>query len=54
MTVYAVIDNGQVVNVVVCDDDTYATAQGWVKLKKGAGIGWSYDGTTWSPPKATS
>lgn len=45
---YAVIQNGVVVNIVEAAPD-FAAAQGWVKLT-GAGIGWTYDGSTFSPP----
>lgn len=43
---YAVVTDGLVVNVVVIDGDAL------IELEEGnpAWIGWSYDGTTFSPP----
>ena len=46
---YALIENGVVVNVIVADADFAATI-GAVELPEYAGIGWSYDGTTWTAP----
>lgn len=46
---YAIIENGTVVNVVVADTD-FAASQGWVECPDNAGVGWSYDGTTWTAP----
>lgn len=47
---YAEITAGVCTNVCVCEDPAFAAAQGWVELPAGAGVGWSYDGTTWSAP----
>ncbi|MGH8073654.1 MAG: hypothetical protein ACREO4_06225 [Lysobacter sp.] len=49
-TIFAVIDAGVVVNTVVADE-----WEGGVRidhLDPRPGIGWSYDGTTFSPPAA--
>lgn len=53
MAHYAEIVNGVVANVAVCDDPAFATAQGWHDidtLDPQPGVGWAYDGTTWTPP----
>jgi hypothetical protein len=38
----------------LCDDDEFVTEIGWVGPIDGMtpepGVGWSYDGTTWTPP----
>jgi hypothetical protein len=50
---YAHVENGVCVNVTVCDDLGYAADQGWIPLAgldPQPGIGWSYDGQTWTPP----
>jgi hypothetical protein len=50
---YADVEDGICVNVVVCDDPDYAADQGWVPLAgedPQPGIGWAYDGQTWTPP----
>jgi hypothetical protein len=44
-----VIQNGEVVNSVVAESE-YAIQQGWVLLPINAGIGWLYDGHTFTPP----
>lgn len=47
---YAIIEDGVVKNIVVASPE-YAAEQGWVELPdQGAGIGWGYDGTSWTPP----
>lgn len=46
---YAVIENGAVVNVALGEED-FAASQGWVPLPHGVGIGWLYDGQTFSMP----
>jgi hypothetical protein len=46
---YAVIEDGVVVNIAVAEED-FAAEQGWVFLPFGVGIGWLYDGSTFSPP----
>lgn len=51
---YAIIDNGVVTNVAWAEDAQFASEQGWVELPEGAGMGWAFDGTTWSPPTAPS
>lgn len=40
---FAIIDNGVIVNVAVCDDAVFALACGWVELPDGYGIGDLYD-----------
>lgn len=59
--IYAVLDSGtpqKIVNVVVCDDATYASQQGWVEIATtpgSPGIGWTTadGGTTWTAPAAS-
>ncbi|WP_062236365.1 hypothetical protein [Aureimonas sp. N4] len=46
---YALITNGVVSNSIVADAD-FAKVQGLVLLPAGAGIGWLYDGKTFSAP----
>jgi hypothetical protein len=46
---YAVIEDGVVVNIAVAEED-FAAEQGWVFLPLGVGIGWLYDGSTFSGP----
>ncbi len=41
MAKYAVIENGNIVNIVLAEPE-YASAQGWVELPEDAGVGWSY------------
>lgn len=54
MSHYAEITDGKVTNVAVCDDPSFAEQMGWIgpidTLTPEPGIGWSYDGTTWTPP----
>lgn len=50
MNNYAIIENGIVVNVAMADPE-YADAQGWVAAQ-GAGIGWAWDGETFTAPPA--
>jgi len=38
---YAIIKNGEVVDIVVAETN-YAAEQGWVELGNDAGIGWNY------------
>ena len=45
---YAIIENGFVVNTVISDAE-FSVQNGWVECTD-AGIGWSYDGTTFSSP----
>ena len=49
-TNYAIIENGIVVNVAMADPE-YADAQGWIAAQ-GAGIGWAWDGETFTAPPA--
>lgn len=46
---YAILTNGRVTNVIVADPEVAATI-GAVECPEGVGIGWSYDGKTWSAP----
>lgn len=55
MTTYAVVAGTMIVNVVVCDDATYASQQGWVAITTtpgSPGIGWTTTdgGKTWVEP----
>lgn len=54
MSHYAEITDGTVTNVAVCDDPTFAQQMGWVgpidTIDPQPGVGWSYDGTTWTAP----
>ena len=54
MSRYAEVVAGVVVNVAVCDDPAFAAARGWVgpvdTLHPEPGVGWGFDGTTWTPP----
>ena len=54
MSHYAEITNGKVTNVSVCDDPSFAEQMGWIgpidTVTPEPGVGWSYDGTTWTPP----
>lgn len=45
---YAIIENGVVTNVVVAEAD-YAAEQGWIECPN-AGLGWLYDGQTFTAP----
>ena len=49
MNTYCIIENNLVVNVVTADDD-FAQSQGWILCPEGVGIGWGYDGITFTPP----
>ena len=49
---YAVIENNAVVNIALGEED-FATEQGWVLLPHGVGIGWLYDGESFSMPTDT-
>lgn len=46
---YAIIENGVVANAIVADAE-FAASIGAVELPEHAGIGWTYDGTTWTAP----
>lgn len=46
---YAIIENGVVTNIAVAEED-FALEQGWLFLPFGVGIGWLYDGSTFSAP----
>lgn len=49
--VKAQIENGIVVNVIVIDPDNIPDwCADWPTLTGDAGIGWSWDGTTFYPP----
>ena len=48
---YAIVTDGTVTNVVVADPS--AAQPGWAAIDGTTptpGIGWAYDGTTWTPP----
>lgn len=50
---FALIKDGKVVNVIVADQafaDSIAHEWDAVVASTGAGIGWTYDGTTFHPP----
>jgi hypothetical protein len=49
MNTYCIIENNLVVNVTTANDD-FAQSQGWILCPEGVGIGWGYDGTTFTPP----
>lgn len=53
MKTFAVIESGVIVNAVLADD-AFASSQGWQPMPPGAGIGWTFDGSTWAPPAAPS
>ena len=46
---YAIIENNTIVNIVVAEPE-HASAQQWVSLPEGAGIGFVFDGTKWEDP----
>jgi hypothetical protein len=46
---YAVIEDGLVVNLALADAD-FAAQQGWVLASPGVSIGYSWNGTVFSPP----
>lgn len=46
---YAQISDGVVANSVLAEPE-YAAQMGWVELPESAGIGWLFDGHTFSPP----
>ena len=46
---YGIIKDNTVVDAKVADAD-FAEAQGWVELTGGAGIGWTFEDGTFSPP----
>ena len=47
---YAIIEAGIVKNAVLASPE-YAAEQGWVELTEEAGIGWAFDGTTYTRPE---
>lgn len=49
---YAIVIDGVVMNVTICNEAAYAAAMGWVLVPTfvNVGIGWTYDGTNWDPP----
>lgn len=48
---YGLIENGEVVNVIAADPGAVAELPGtYVELTGGAGIGWGWDGSTFSEP----
>ena len=49
MKTFAIIESGIVKNVVLASAD-FAATQGWVELPTEAGIGWSYNGVTFTAP----
>lgn len=49
MARFAVIENGVVVNVTEADAQ-FAQGHGWIVAPDGVGIGWGYDGSTFSAP----
>ncbi len=50
---YVKVENNMVVNAIECDDESFATSIGYVAAPHPAGIGWTYDGSTFSPPVIT-
>lgn len=46
---YAIIENGRVANVIVADAE-FAASIGATQCPDHAGIGWSFDGATWTAP----
>lgn len=51
---YAILEDNTIVNVVVCDDPSFANGQGWVDLQgldPKPWIGWTVTGGTWAPPE---
>jgi hypothetical protein len=51
---YAIIENGQVVNIILWDGQTTYDSESVPVLipeDKNVGPGWSYDGTTWTEPE---
>lgn len=49
---YGILEDGVVINAVEADAD-FAASKGWIALPSGAGIGWLYDGETFTPPEAS-
>jgi hypothetical protein len=49
---YVKVENGVVVNAIVCDNESFAASIGYVQAQNGAGIGWSFDGVNFAPPAA--
>jgi len=53
-TIHAVIQNGIVVNIIVADaawaEENYPGSVDITGMNPEPGIGWSYDGTTFTPP----
>lgn len=51
--IHAVIEDGQVANVIVLDPDSDYPRDGLVRvdqLEQRPGVGWTYDGDTFTPP----
>ena len=54
MSEYALVENGICTNAIIADADFIATQPGtWVDIttEAGVGIGWTWDGTTWTAPE---
>lgn len=47
---YAIVVNGAVVNVAICESAEFAASQGWIACEPEVSIGWSYDGNTFNAP----
>jgi len=53
MAEYAEVENGVAVNVIIAEPEFIAEQPGtWVDItnEAGVGIGWQWDGTTWTEP----
>lgn len=46
---YLVIENGIVINCALASEE-FASANGWIKARDGAGIGWKYENGVFTPP----
>lgn len=46
----AVVEDGQVVNVIVVREDDDPAKYGAIWCPDEVGPGWTYDGETWTPP----
>lgn len=47
-----IVSDGLVTNAILLDDDADPAAFGAVLGPEEAGIGWAFDGETWTPPEA--
>lgn len=47
---YAEIKNGMVANIVLYDDEPYATSMGYIRSPQNVAIGWTYDGVNFVAP----